>query len=199
MVTGRGEKLVPSPTRVPLRVAGPGSKESDRAFARVATKAARSRAASARRKAAPLRGVVSKTGAVKGGKRKAVIAANKQDFGRGVNNIRNSVTRTNPPVPLAVRARPKLMAANNIAKFNLDGAPFPGSKMRKLRGDSKAKLKQYTRRIMRLIRNTSQSQQQQRSFEVSRNVAKGYVTTRQIKANAKAQKTEATAQKALKE
>ncbi len=40
-------QLVPSPTRVPLRVAGPGSKESDRAFARVATKAARARAKSA--------------------------------------------------------------------------------------------------------------------------------------------------------
>ena len=52
MVAGRGERLVPSPTRVPLRVAGPGSKGSDRAFARVATKAARSRAASAGRKVA---------------------------------------------------------------------------------------------------------------------------------------------------
>jgi hypothetical protein len=40
-------QLVPSPTRVPLRVAGAGSKESDRAFARVATKAARVRAKSA--------------------------------------------------------------------------------------------------------------------------------------------------------
>lgn len=51
MVLGRGEKLVPSPTRVPLKVAGPGAKSSDQAFARVATKAARSRVASARRKA----------------------------------------------------------------------------------------------------------------------------------------------------
>ena len=52
MVAGRGDKLVPSPTRVPLRVAGPGAKYSDQAFARVATKAARSRAASAGRKVA---------------------------------------------------------------------------------------------------------------------------------------------------
>jgi len=51
MVLGPGYKLVPSPTRVPLRVAGPGAKDSDQAFARVATKAARSRAAWAKRKA----------------------------------------------------------------------------------------------------------------------------------------------------
>jgi hypothetical protein len=50
-VIGRGGKLVPSPTRVPLRVAGPGSKGSDRAFGRTVTKAARVRAASAGRKA----------------------------------------------------------------------------------------------------------------------------------------------------
>jgi len=51
MVLGPGYKLVPSPTRVPLRVVGPGAKDSDQAFARVATKAARSRAAWAKRKA----------------------------------------------------------------------------------------------------------------------------------------------------
>lgn len=39
-------QLVASPTRVALRVAGPGSRGSDRAFARVATKTARARAAS---------------------------------------------------------------------------------------------------------------------------------------------------------
>lgn len=36
-------QLVPSPTRVPLRVAGKGSNEADRAFGRVATKAQRAR------------------------------------------------------------------------------------------------------------------------------------------------------------
>lgn len=41
-------QLVPSPTRVPLRVAGKGSNEADRAFGRVATKAARSRAIAAK-------------------------------------------------------------------------------------------------------------------------------------------------------
>jgi hypothetical protein len=51
-VIGRGGKLAPSPTRVPLRVAGPGSKGSDRAFGRTVAKAARIRAASAGRKGA---------------------------------------------------------------------------------------------------------------------------------------------------
>ena len=41
-------QLVASTTRVPLRVAGPGSRESDRAFARVATKTTRLRAVNKR-------------------------------------------------------------------------------------------------------------------------------------------------------
>jgi hypothetical protein len=55
MILDSSYNLVPSPTRVPLRIAGPGSRESDRAYGRVATKRARALARSRKAKAVTAR------------------------------------------------------------------------------------------------------------------------------------------------
>jgi hypothetical protein len=56
MILDSSYNLVPSPTRVPLRIAGPGSRESDRAYGRVATKRTRALARSRKAKAATAKG-----------------------------------------------------------------------------------------------------------------------------------------------
>ena len=105
-------QLVPSPTRVPLRVAGAGSKESDRAFARVATKAARVRAKSAAAK--PARKAIGKISEAKAGRIISRIDANRPGLRKAsgsarktANAIRTQRRATDFALAAGARARKK--------------------------------------------------------------------------------------------
>lgn len=96
-------QLVPSATRVPLRVAGKGSNESDRAFGRVATKTARRRAAAAKpaaKSAAATKSVTSKvdTSAAAIARRRSRAMAERTSVAGGQFNMklntRSQITRS---------------------------------------------------------------------------------------------------------